>query len=140
MNRHESREQAFVFLFESTFGVDDINEIIELAKISRDLEISDFAKKLFLGVKSKQSEIDECIEKYLKEWKKDRLSRVTISILRLAAYEILFEAEIPLGVSINEAVELGKKYSTKENATYINGVLGSLSKEIQKCNANDETC
>ena len=131
MNRHESREQAFVFLFESTFGVDDINEIIELAKISRDLEISDFAKKLFLGVKSKQSEIDECIEKYLKEWKKDRLSRVTISILRLAAYEILFEDEIPVSVSINEAVELGKKYSTKENATYINGVLGSLSKDIQ---------
>ena len=95
---------------------------------------------MFLGVKSKQSEIDECIEKYLKEWKKDRLSRVTISILRLAVYEILFEDEIPVSVSINEAVELGKKYSTKENATYINGVLGSLSKDIQKCNANDETC
>lgn len=132
MNRHESREQAFIFLFESTFGTEKLDEIIEFAKISRDVEISDFAKKLFIGVKYKQDELDVYIEKHLNQWKKNRLSRVTISILRLAVYEMLFENDIPVNVSISEAVELSKKYSDKENTVYINGVLGSISRSIEE--------
>ena len=132
INRHESREQAFIFLFESTFDAQNIEEIIEFAKISRDIEVSDFTRKLFTGVKVKQNEIDKYIEKHLKQWKKGRLSRITISVLRLAVYEMLFESDIPISVSINEAIELAKKYSNKENAVYINGVLGSISKDLNQ--------
>ena len=131
MNRYKSREQAFIFVFESTFGQNSINEIIEFAQTARDEQISDFARELFEGVIQNQQIIDEHIEKNIKGWKKDRLARTTVSILRIAVYEMLFIENIPVSVSINEAVELAKKYSTQEDASYINGVLGTISKDIE---------
>lgn len=130
MNRRQSREQAFVFLFESTFGFQKAEEIIENAGLSREEHLSDFAKTLFDGVLGNQEMIDESIEKNLNDWEKERLTRTTLSILRLAAFEMMFQKETPVSVSINEAVELAKKYSTKKEASYINGVLGSISKGL----------
>ncbi len=132
MNRYKSREQAFIFVFESAFGQNSINEIIEFARIARGEQISDFALELFQGVIQNQQTIDEHIEKNIEGWKRERLARTTVSILRVAVYEILFIENIPVSVSINEAVELAKKYSTQENAAYINGVLGAISKGIEK--------
>lgn len=131
MNRRKSREQAFVFLFESTFGLQDAEEIIKNAGVAREETLSDFAKNLFDGTLKNQEIIDQCIEKNLDGWKKDRLSRTTISILRLSTFEMMFDKETPASVSINEAVELAKKYSTKKEASYINGVLGSISNGIK---------
>lgn len=131
MNRRQSREQAFVFLFESTFGFQNAEEIIEHAGVAREEKLSDFAKNLFKGTLKNQETIDEHIEKNLDGWQKDRLSRTTLSILRLSTYEMIFDKETPASVSINEAVELAKKYSTKKEASYINGVLGSISKGIK---------
>ena len=130
MNRRQSREQAFIFLFESTFGFQKSEEIIENAGIAREEQLSDFAKNLFDGVLGNQETIDERIEKNLNDWEKERLTRTTLSILRLSTFEMMFDKETPVSVSINEAVELAKKYSTKKEASYINGVLGSISKSL----------
>lgn len=130
MSRRKSREQAFIFLFESTFGLQSMDEIMANAEFIREETVDPFTKELFEGTLSKQNLLDEYIEKNLNGWNKDRLSRTAISILRLAVFEIMFVDDIPLNVSINEAVELAKKYSTKQESAYINGVLASISKSI----------
>lgn len=131
MNRRESREQAFLFLFEKTFKDETIDEIMDAAGMARDIEISEFAERIFNGINENHDKIEEIIEENIKgSWKKERLSRVSLSLLRLSIYEMLCEKNIPYGVSINEAVELAKKYSTKEDASFINGVLGTVSKKL----------
>ncbi len=130
MSRRKSREQAFIFLFESTFGLQSMDEIMTNSEIVREEKVYPFTKELFEGTLDKQNLLDEYIEKNLNGWNKDRLSRTAISILRLAVFEMMFVDDIPSNVSINEAVELAKKYSTKQESAYINGVLASISKSI----------
>ncbi len=128
MNRRKSREQAFILLFESSFELQSKEEIIALAQSIRKEEISNFSKELFEGTIAKKDDIDHSIEQHLQGWKKDRLSKIVLSILRLAIFEMLYYNDTPVGVSINEAVELAKKYGTKEDASYINGILSSINK------------
>lgn len=131
MTRSQSRENAFLILFEQQF-TQPLDEIIELAKESRELELDDFSMRLLDGVNAHTEELDSCFEQYLKKWKKSRLSKTALSILRLATYEINFEGDIPESVSINEAIELAKKYSGDEEAALINGVLGSVVRREHK--------
>ena len=70
--------------------------------------------------------IDKIIDENLTSWKRDRISRTALAVLRLAVYEIMFESDTPNKVAANEAIELSKKYSTKEESAYINGILGSV--------------
>lgn len=130
MNRRKSREQALCLLFENTFGLQDMNEIILNAKDIREEDISEFSEQIFKGVLENLEKIDRYIEKNLNGWTKERISKTSISILRMAIFEILFCDDIPNSVSINEAVELAKKYSTKKEASYINGMLGSVAKDL----------
>lgn len=126
--RREAREQAFALIFEQSFRSEmSISEIAESAQEARTLEIADFAMHLSAGAEEKLTEIDAEIEKYAIGWKKSRISRVALAILRLALYEMLFEGEIPVSVSINEAVELAKKYGGDEDASFVNGLLGSAA-------------
>ena len=76
-------------------------------------------------------EIDGMIEKHCIGWTKNRLSRVAVSVLRTAVYEMLYEEKIPVSVSINEAVEIAKTYGSTEDASFVNGVLGSVAKELE---------
>lgn len=87
-----------------------------------------YAIKLASGVLKHQKELDETLEKYLKNWKLSRLSKIEHSILLLGVYELKYEKDVPHKVVINEAIELGKKYSTKESGGFINGLLDSISK------------
>ena len=135
MNRRQAREQAFKFVFESEFGNNNVEDIIEMARLYRDEEVDDFAKDLLVGIKEHESIIEEYIEKNVTNWKKERLSIVTVSILKIAIYEIMYVENIPESVSINEAVELAKKYGEKEEYGYINGVLGSVVRNLRKCNS-----
>lgn len=130
MNRTQSREQAFIFLFESTFGFNTAEEIIDNAKLAREVKISEFSGKLFSGVLENIEKIDFYIEENIKHWSKDRLTRTAISVLRLAIFEMMFLKETPKSVVINEAVEIAKKYSTKEEASYVNGVLGAIANNL----------
>ena len=134
MKRHESREQAFLLIFESNFKNETIEQIIENAQISRSIKISSFARKVFNGVCEHKESIDKGIEDNTIGWKKNRISKVALSVMRLAVYEMLYEDDIPKSVSINEAVELTKKYSTKDEASFINGVLGAAAKKMENLN------
>ena len=130
MKRSEAREQAFALTFERTINRESVSRIIDAAGVSKDMIVDDCAERLAEGAEQHEAEIDAQIEKNIRGWKMNRLSKVSLSLLRLAIYEILFEDEIPVSVSINEAVDLAKKYGTAEDAPFVNGVLGSVAKEF----------
>ncbi len=130
MNRTQSREQAFILLFEYSFNLNPPEEIIDSAQNIREEKISNFTLELFNGTINNLENVDNYIEKNLRGWDKNRISRVTLSILRLALFEILYSKENPISVCINEAVELAKKYALQEDASYVNGVLGAVIKSI----------
>lgn len=98
-----------------------------LLEIEPDEKESDYMNALFEGVKNNAEAIDKKIEKYAIGWKIDRITRVDLSILRVAVYELTLGG-VPKAVAINEAVELANKYSTDKAGAFINGVLGSLSR------------
>lgn len=128
MTRKESREQAFILLFEYSFNGDSAEELIESATDAgfyvEDEFCSEVVKKAIENVESTDSVISE----YAKGWKTERLSRVVLAALRLAVTEIRYFDDIPESVSINEAVELIKKYATEQDAAFANGILGSVVK------------
>ena len=126
MTRSQEREQAFLLVFEKAFNMDtDNDDIIGNAVEARLLEPTVFSTALFKETYEKLDEIDAVIEKYAIGWKKNRLSKVTLSVLRLAICEMRFVDSVPYGVSANEAVELAKKYASSDDASFINGILGA---------------
>lgn len=127
--RKLDREQAFILIFEKSFSDSTVEEIVADAVESRELIASEFAVEAATGVYEKLEEIDSNIESHLIGWQMRRLSKVVSAILRLAVYEIMFDKSIPESVSINEAVELSKKYAGKDDPSFINGVLGSIVKD-----------
>ncbi|MBQ0098332.1 MAG: transcription antitermination factor NusB [Oscillospiraceae bacterium] len=132
ISRYKMREQAFIVSFEMLFCDDDIDEIADNAIDSEDIYLSDYAINCAKGIKEYSETIDGYIEKNLKQgWKISRISKASYAILRLAIYEILYLSDIPTSVSINEAVELSKKYAADGDSAFINGVLGSIAKEIE---------
>lgn len=129
MTRTEEREQAFVLIFEKEFNKDtSMDDIITYANEADVFEESAFASMLAKSVCENLEQIDAVIDEFSIGWKKSRLPKVTVSILRLAICEMLFVDSIPEGVSINEAVELAKKYATPQDASFINGILGKYSR------------
>ncbi len=130
MTRSEARELAFILMFEKTFTDDSFEEIIEKATEGRELSLDRFAAELAQGTYSHLGELDELISKNSQNWKLPRISRVALSALRVAVYEMLYERNIPRSVSINEAIELTKKFATPEDASFVNGVLGAVEKSL----------
>ena len=128
MTRKEEREQAFCLVFEKSFRDESCDDIIELANTIRDFEITDYIKQVFCGVYNNLEEIDSIISKYLVKWSIDRIPKADKALLRLAVYEMKYMEDIPIGVSVNEIVELAKVYSGEKDPAYINGVLGSISR------------
>ena len=128
MTRTEARNEAFILVFEKIFSNETIEDIISLATDSRDFEMDNdgYIISAFKGVYENVEELDSVIEKYLTNWAIDRISKVALAVLRLAIYEIKFMDDIPESVSIDEAVELCKKYSTTDDASFVNGLLGSM--------------
>lgn len=134
ISRRSAREQAFILLFEMSFtdGEFSLEQIKENAMESREIEFCGYAVKAAKGVFDNLEEIDGVITSHLKKgWKISRISKVSLAILRLAIYEMKFETDIPQSVSINEAVELSKKYSIDESA-FVNGLLGAVAKAGEK--------
>ena len=130
MTRHESRELAFILIFEKSFQKDiSVTELIDSADELELFPHNEFAESLAKKVYLKLEEIDAVIEENLVGWSAKRISKATKSILRLAVCEMLYSENMPVGVAINEAVEIAKKYASQEDASYINGVLGSIAKK-----------
>lgn len=131
MTRSEAREQAFFVLFEKSFCEDlTINEIVETAQEADLIKINNFAKILLGFAEENSAAIDDIITENLRGWTIQRLPKVSLAVLRLAVSEIKFVDEVPAGVTVNEAVELVKKYGTTEDASYVNGVLGAVVKGL----------
>ncbi len=129
MNRSKEREQAFILVFEKAFNPEaTIEDIFALAIESEFMEPSDFARTLATKTVENVEEIDAKIQEFAVGWTLSRITKVSLSILRIAVCEILYMDDIPVGVSINEAVELAKQYAGKEDSSFINGVLGSISR------------
>lgn len=126
MTRRESREAALCLIYEHTFSPEiSTDEIIEKAKEIREEKISEFAKQLFNGVCEKKQNIDLRITSSAENWSLDRISRVSLSIIRLAAYEILY-AGTEKQIAVNEALELARKYDDEKSVSFINGVLAGI--------------
>ena len=131
MTRHEEREQAFLLLFEMTFGEESPEERMENATEAREVTPTAFIKQLVNGVTDYRVQLDDRLAAHSKNWHLDRLSRVALTALRLAAFEMLYCEDIPDSVAINEAVELVKTFGGEEDSAFVNGVLGGLSRETE---------
>ncbi|MFL0246695.1 transcription antitermination factor NusB [Candidatus Clostridium stratigraminis] len=133
MNRRRSREIAMALQFEMSINKGDFNDILDSYKenTEEDLKEIDFAyiTNTLKGIQENCEAIDSKIEKYLVNWKISRLSKIDLAILRICTYEIIYEADIPNKVSVNEGIELAKKYSDDKSFQFINGVLDNINKE-----------
>lgn len=126
IKRREARQQAFELIFEKSFGNDEPDNIIEAAADARDMELSPYAQQVFSGVVEHLEEIDGYIAQYSRARSFRRLSKVVLAALRLAIYEILYVDDLEPNISINEAIELAKEFSGKDEAGFVNGVLGGF--------------
>ena len=130
--RRKAREIALQALFQADFHESDYRESLAIfwKEQSQADDVLEFANQLVRGVLGTLPEIDGMIEACSDHWRVHRMSRVDRSILRLSAYELAAIPEIPFKVTIDEAIELGKKYGTSESGAFINGILDNLSKNI----------
>jgi len=130
--RRQARELALKVLFQVDVGKCPPQEALELSceAAPYDKETVAFARELVEGAVAACEHLDSIISRYAEDWTLDRMANVDRNILRLAAYEMLFRPDIPCGVSIDEAVDLAKKYSTEQSGKFVNGILGSLSRDL----------
>ena len=128
MNRRQEREETFLMLFESEFDtLRTAEDIYEQAKASREVGESEYIRIVLSGVIEKKEEIGALIEKYSKGWQRDRITHSVSAALHLAVYEMLYMPDIPARVSMNEALELVKKYDDEKAKVFANGVLHAIS-------------
>ncbi|MBO5904462.1 MAG: transcription antitermination factor NusB [Clostridia bacterium] len=127
MTRREAREAAFCLIFESDFRAEDVREEL-YSNALRNLEIpkNKYVKTVYFGVADNVVDIDALIAKCSVGWKTERMTHVSRAILRLAVYEMLFMEDIPVRVTINEALELAKKYDEEKARAFVNGVLNAV--------------
>jgi N utilization substance protein B len=130
MTRKQAREEAFILIFEKVFNDESVEEILELANEVRDLKADDYIKTVFKGVYENLETLDDTISQNAVGWSIGRISKTALCVLRLSLFEIKFMDDIPVSVSINEAVELCKKYATKDDASFVNGILSTVAKSL----------
>jgi N utilization substance protein B len=130
MNRRKSREIAMKLLFQMSINKENYEDVIENFKENTDADLNEldmsYITKVLAGIHENGKEIDKNIEKHLVKWKLDRLSKMNLAILRISTYEILFEEDIPDRVSVNEGIELAKKYGEDSSPAFINGILAKM--------------
>jgi N utilization substance protein B len=132
MKRRRAREYALQLLFQSEYL--DTKADLEAFWKDKDeaQEVRDFTTSIVRGTLKNKDEIDRELLSCTDNWALERLAAVDRSVLRAAAYEILYRDDIPHAVTINEALEIAKKFSTTESASFINGVLDKLAKKNRK--------
>jgi N utilization substance protein B len=141
MNRRMARENVLKILFEIDVGgkpaEDALADFFENIGINLN-NVSDrnliYIKETVEGTVKNRKEIDSIIEEFTIDWKLERLANVDKNVLRFSIFEILFKDDIPIQATINEAVELTKKYNTEEAGKFVNGILGEIVKQLDKIN------
>ncbi|MGI1805173.1 transcription antitermination factor NusB [Exiguobacterium sp. TDN 0502] len=133
MKRHMARELAVQSLFQMELSDLTAQEAIEFAVEGK--EYDTFVEQLVNGVEENKTTIDQHIREALVNWSFERLGNIERTILRLAVYELLFETNIPVRVTINEAIELTKAFADEEATKIVNGVLGKVAQGVVKENS-----
>lgn len=132
MNRRKSRETAMKLLFQMSINKEDCSDVLQNFSENNEEELESIDKvylnDVISGVENNLEKIDSEIKVRLNKWNIERISKIDLAILRLCTYEILFKEDIPSAVSINEGIELAKKYSEDASASFINGVLDNMIK------------
>lgn len=134
-NRHLARTISMQSLFEWDFNkrpVKDLPKIIDynFKEFAPKFTDHSFTEKIVNGVIKNQKKIDEYIKKYAPEWPLDQITTVDRNILRIGIYELVFDKDIPSKVAINEAIEIAKTFGGESSGKFVNGVLGSIYKDI----------
>ncbi len=137
MKRSEIREAAFFLTFEKLFSEDPAEEIIDSAYEVDEFEMNEEAEKLFKAVDEKSAELDKIVSGYSEKRNFSRIPKVSVAILRIAVYEMLYDDNVPVNVAISEAVLLAKKFSYAPDVQFINGVLGAYARDNEKKNTED---
>jgi N utilization substance protein B len=132
--RTQARECALQILYQVDIRKDPVDKLFLdfWRENEAEAEISDFANSLVIGALKNLKEIDETISAYASNWKLSRMAVIDRNVLRQATYELLFCPDIPQKVSINEAVDLAKKFGDMESGKFVNGILDKISKEEVK--------
>ena len=139
MSRRKARELVLCLVFEKDYRKDQTCEKLyedlledSLEEIFEQEDLNnpdkDYIKNTFLGVFERLEQIDDIVSSSTIGWEYSRISKISMALLRTAVYEILYAADIPTSVAINEAVELSKRYDDPDAYTFINGVLGAVAK------------
>lgn len=129
MKRSEIREAVFFLTFEKLFSDETPDAIIDVAYEVDEFEMNEDVEKLFKAVDSKSSESDEIISKYSEKRQFSRIPKVSVAILRIAIYEMLYDDKVPDNVAISEAVNISKKFAYEPDVQFINGLLGAFYRE-----------
>ncbi len=132
LTRKEAREEAFRLLFETEFQTEEEpRAIYARAGENREFSENGYLHTVYFGVREHLAEIDEMIVRHSNGWKPSRISPVSRSAIRLCIYEMLYLDEIPTSVSLNEAIELVKKYDDEKMRAFVNGLLNGAKNEIE---------
>lgn len=126
MKRREAREKAFQILFQNDMNEMETEDL--KAKLEKYETKDPYLSDITHGVLHHKTDLDHHIEQHLKNWSLNRIAMVERSILRIATYEILYVEDIPVKVTINEAVELANKYGDDQSGKFVNGVLSNIVK------------
>jgi len=139
MTRREARVLAFMLIYQAEIQNDSPENIMEVYYLEHDIEekARDYVEDVFYGFCKNKESIDGIITKYLDGWKLERVAKISLSAIRLSVYEIFHRSDIPSGVSINEAVDIVKKYSGTEESSFVNGLLSSV---LRSKEAGTEQC
>ena len=131
--RRLGREFAIQFLYQYDMGGGELDDALQLFWLTQN-EVNDtvraFATELIRGCFANRAVVDEKIQKYTEHWELNRIAAVDRNILRLAIYEMVCRDDIPPVVSINEAVDIAKKFSTRESGAFVNGILDRLKADL----------
>jgi N utilization substance protein B len=126
-SRREARERALGLCYELEVRDLDVDALIEQQPAPPD----EYAVQLVRGVEAHSADVDELLRKFSEHWSLERMPVVDRAVLRLGAYELGWEPDIPSAVVISEAVELAKQYSTKDSGRFVNGLLSRIAEELR---------
>jgi N utilization substance protein B len=140
MSRRLARELAFTVLFQSDVGKNPWREVLPRTLKENELPDSSqvFLSELVSGTIQHLSEVDAEIAKYAQDWKLERMANTDRNILRMAVFELRFRPDIPSSVTVNEAVELAKRYGDEESGKFVNGILGNVVRNLEQTEQSEE--
>jgi len=130
LTRRESRENAFMLAFAATFDDRPLDELLAENREDGEHAVDAFGEQMLRDYYEHSAEVDDLISARLRNWTMKRLPRVTLAVLRLAVAEIVFGREHKTSVAINEAVEISKKYGAADDYQFVNGLLGSVARDL----------